>query len=104
MTTPHPLSSRLARMERAFQENFSIHYLEIENESAKHSGHYSGDGETHWRVLIVAQDFQGVSRAQRHQKVNSLLAEEFNQGLHALSLQLFDPQEWEKKSSEHFKG
>lgn len=96
------LSSRLARLERAFQENFRITYLEIENESLKHSGHFSGDGETHWRVLLVAENFLGLSRVQRHQKVNQLLQDEFSSGLHALSLKLLDPKEWDLLQDAHF--
>lgn len=95
-------TSRLARLERAFQENLQLQYLEIENESAKHAGHYSGDGETHWRVLLVATEFRGLSRVQRHQRVNNLVKSEFESGLHALSLQLFTPEEWESKKNQHF--
>lgn len=95
-------SSRLARFERALQGKFKVEYLEIENESAKHSGHYSGDGESHWRILLVTPDFKGQSRVQRHQRINDLLRAEFEQGLHALSLQLLDSEEWTLKKVGHF--
>jgi BolA protein len=96
------LSSRLARLERIFRTNLTLVYFEIENESAKHSGHYSGDGETHWRVLLVARDFQGLSRVQRHQRVNELVKLEFELGLHALALKLLDAEEWERIKITHF--
>ncbi len=95
-------SRRLARFERAIQENFNVEYLEIENESAKHSGHYSGDGESHWRILLVTPDFKGLSRVQRHQSINSLFIAEFEQSLHALSLQLLDSEEWAQKKGPRF--
>ncbi len=87
-------TSRLARLEHIFRVNFIVKYLEIENQSAQHSGHYSGDGESHWRVLLVSQDFSGLSRIQRHQKVNGILKHEFEQGMHAMTLQLLEPSEW----------
>lgn len=95
-------SSRLVRFERTFRENLSIVYIEIENESAQHAGHYSGDGETHWRVLIAAEEFRGLPRVQRHQKMNELVKEEFARGLHALSLQLYDPDEWQRNKQNYF--
>lgn len=96
------LNLRMARFERAIQSHFAAVYFEIENESAQHSDHYSGDGESHWRILIVAPEFTGLSRVQRHQKFNQLVQDEFAKGLHALSLQLLDPQEWETKKVSHF--
>lgn len=94
--------SRLVRFEKIFRENLQIIYLEIENESASHSGHYDGDGESHWRVLIVADNFKDQARVLRHQLVNDLVKDEFSAGLHALTLQLFDASEWEKKKQNHF--
>ena len=92
-------SSRLVRLERLFQTNLSLVYLEIENESFHHANHYVGDGETHWRVLVVAPEFRGLSRLQRHQKINQWVQAEWENGLHALALQVYDPEEWEKRKA-----
>ncbi|MCF9035208.1 BolA family protein, partial [Acinetobacter nectaris] len=52
-------------------------HLEIINESANHGGYYPGK-ESHFKVIIVSQIFQGMRAVQRHQKVygavQSLLA------------------------------
>jgi stress-induced morphogen len=47
-------------------------------------------------VALVSPSFTGKSAIQRHRLVNSLLKEEFDtMGLHALSLRLKTPEEWE---------
>lgn len=88
---------RTRRMEDKLKQNLSLSFFKIENESQQHSDHYSGDGETHYKMLLVSPDFRGLSRIQRHQKVNQVLLNEFQEGLHALSLQVFSPEEWEKQ-------
>jgi hypothetical protein len=49
-------------------------------------------------VAIVSSAFASKTAIQRHRMVNSLLKDEFdNMGLHALSLRLKTPEEWEKE-------
>jgi stress-induced morphogen len=67
--------------------------LTIENESHKHAGHVgvselNGSQETHFRVKIVANCFEGLSLVKRHQLVYTLLGQEMKNGIHALSLDL----------------
>lgn len=62
--------------------------LEVLDESHLHAGH-SGSregGETHFRVRIVAEAFNGKSRLERHRLVNTLLAAELRGGVHALAI------------------
>ncbi|MBL8542218.1 MAG: BolA family transcriptional regulator [Hyphomonadaceae bacterium] len=69
--------------------------LELEDESARHAGHAGArpGGETHYRLRMVAQAFDGLSRVARQRLVYGALREEFDTGLHALSLDLKTPQE-----------
>ncbi|MBY0355094.1 MAG: BolA family transcriptional regulator, partial [Rickettsiales bacterium] len=60
--------------------------LEIFNDSAKHAGHAGAGVETHFRVYMVAEEFQGLSRVERHRRINAALAPEFARGLHALQI------------------
>lgn len=51
---------------------------------------------TDFAVAIVSSEFAGKTQIARHRLVNSLLKDEFdNMGLHALSLRLKTPEEWE---------
>ena len=69
--------------------------LHIVDESDQHAGHAGAhpEGETHFRVTIVAESFDGLSRIERHRKVNALLATELAGTLHALTLKTLTPGE-----------
>lgn len=72
-------------------------HLEIINESANHGGYYPGK-ESHFKVIIVSQIFQGMRAVQRHQKVygavQSLLAAGGG-SIHALALHTYSEGEWD---------
>tara|TARA_B100000925_G_scaffold98745_1_gene72195 strand:- start:133 stop:447 length:315 start_codon:yes stop_codon:yes gene_type:complete len=69
-------------------------HLEVINESHMHN--VPKDSESHFKLLVVAEDFQSQNRVQRHRTINGLLAEELNGPVHALSMHLFSPQEWQQ--------
>lgn len=88
---------RFQRIEKKLRESFqSIVELKIEDESHNHSGRKGT--ESHFSIFLVSRDFSGQTRIQRHGTVNSLLAEEFKKGLHALSLKLLTPEEFTKQN------
>lgn len=70
----------------------TIEHIELVNESHMHSG--PADAETHFKLTCVAQEFAGLSRVKRHQKVYGIVAEQLQSGVHALALHLFSPEEW----------
>jgi BolA protein len=69
--------------------------LEIENDSARHSGHAgdNGTGESHFNVVIQAQVFEGTPKVARQRMVYRTLAEELAGPLHALSVKALAPGE-----------
>ncbi|KAL4455430.1 hypothetical protein ABPG74_012582 [Tetrahymena malaccensis] len=79
------------------QQAFKPQYFQIENESHKHS--VPKGSETHFKLVIVSDDFSGLSKVQCHQKIYSLLQPEFQMGLHALSLMTKTANEWNQDSS-----
>lgn len=90
------------REARLFQALQALNPLEliIENESHLHSR----GQDSHFKILIVSESFEGLSRVERHQKINQELKEEFDQGLHALTLRALTPSEFEKMSPSDFKS
>ncbi|MCO5135349.1 MAG: BolA family transcriptional regulator [Phyllobacteriaceae bacterium] len=70
--------------------------LEIVNESHLHAGHqetFDGTGETHLRIRIVADAFEGLSRIERHRRLNALVTAEMDKGLHAIAIEAKAPSE-----------
>lgn len=66
--------------------------------AARAAGHPGATGEggrieTHFFVEVVSDKFQGLPTIKRHRAVNSMLQDEFDAGLHALSLRLKTPAE-----------
>ncbi len=90
-------------IEAKLKARFAPERLEIINESHLHAGHhhvasgheeiFDGNGETHFRVRIVAPEFANMSRVERHRAVNELLAPELEAGLHALAIEPAAPGE-----------
>lgn len=69
--------------------------LNVIDESHHHAGHghHHPDGETHFRVEVVSAAFEGKSRVERHRLVNTLLADELANRVHALAITAKTPQE-----------
>lgn len=71
--------------------------LRIENESPRHN--VPNGSETHFKIVAVSKLFETLRPLARHRLVNKLLASEFASGLHALSLHLYTPDEWQRQTS-----
>jgi BolA family transcriptional regulator, general stress-responsive regulator len=69
-------------------EAFAPQSLKVVDESHRHEGHagHQAGGETHFRVHIVSDAFQGKSRVERHRMINNALAGELQSGVHALAI------------------
>lgn len=85
------MSARESRISQILSTALVPVYLEIEDESHMHSGPRS---ETHFKVLIVSEKFEGKSRVDRQRMVNDLLKVELQTGLHALTQKTLTPGEW----------
>lgn len=92
--------NRFNRIQSLVQENLKPLHLELENESSQHS--VPPGSETHFKLLVVAQDFQGLSRVDRQRLIHALLDQEFKVGLHALTIRALTPEEWEKQNPDSF--
>ncbi len=70
-------------------------HLEVVNESGNHN--VPAGSESHFKVTMVADAFEGESLVKRHQRLYQLLAEELKSGVHALAMHLYTPAEWREK-------
>lgn len=80
------------KIRKKLELHLNISLLEVVNESPNHQ--VPEGAETHFRVLIVSSDFQGLSVVQRHQKVYQILEEELKGPVHAFSQKTMTPEEW----------
>lgn len=86
-------------MKRKIEEALKPARLHVTDDSGRHAGHagHHPQGESHFTIEIVAEAFTGLSRVDRHRKVNTLLAEELAGRVHALALTLLTPEEAAKR-------
>lgn len=76
-------------------ERFALESLEIINDSASHAGHAGANetGETHFRIVLVSIDFEGLNRVARHRQVFDTLDDLLSGPVHALSITALTPSE-----------
>ena len=79
------------------EQVFAPAYLEVVNESASHS--VPEGSESHFKVVLVSEQFLGKSAVQRHQSVYAVVAEQLRESVHALALHTYAPNEWDDKKS-----
>lgn len=72
--------------------------LSVENESHMHS--VPPNSETHFKVVIVSDVFEGLSRVKRQQLVYKVLSEEIAGPIHALAQHTYTPKQWAEKNGD----
>lgn len=85
--------TRAERLGQLLDEALSPSQLDVVDESHQHSA----GRESHFNVLVVSAAFDGAGRVERHRRVHEALASEFSAGLHALTLTLLTPAEYERR-------
>ncbi|KAM0063701.1 putative BolA protein [Helianthus debilis subsp. tardiflorus] len=91
------LGSRGQRILEILKRELAPVELEVKDVSYQHAGHAgvrgSNNGETHFELKVVSKEFEGKSMVKRHRRVYSLLEDELENGLHALSIDAKTPTE-----------
>lgn len=89
-------------IEEKILKAYDPEFWAVVNESHMHSaplGH-----ESHFKVLIVSDSFQGMNRVKRQQQVFQLLDSERLAGIHALSMRLLTVQEYSQNGADGFQS
>jgi BolA protein len=87
MTMQNTIESRL-------NDTFGTEFLEVQNESHMHN--VAPGSESHFKVTIVSQQFEGLMLIKRHRLVNKALEQELQQ-IHALALHTMTASEWAER-------
>jgi BolA protein len=94
MTNAAPVQRALLT---ALNDAFSPAHLEVINESHMHN--VPAGSETHFKVVIVADAFDGQNLVKRHRVVHKAVERELAGPVHAFSVHAFAPAQWEAKLS-----
>ncbi|BFM48284.1 BolA/IbaG family iron-sulfur metabolism protein [Marinomonas sp. THO17] len=83
------------QIEGVLTEAFAVHHMTLLNESHMHN--VPLDSESHFKLILVSDDFIGKRAVQRHQQIYSVLHEEMHL-IHALALHPYTIEEWQKRN------
>ena len=88
-----------AIIQKKLVDAFSPIHLDVVNESYKHN--VPEGSESHFKVIIVSDKFNSLLRIKRHRAVNSVLAHELAEKIHALAIHAYTKKEWDKHYAEN---
>ena len=73
-------------------------HLEVIDESRNHN--VPPGSESHFKLVVVSDSFTDQALIARHRKINSILADELQNRIHALAIHAYSPQEWQDKNAQ----
>jgi BolA protein len=80
-------------------QDLSPTHLEVINESSGHGGYFPGK-ESHFKVIVVSDSFDGLRLVQRHQKIYAAAGDLLAPSrIHALAIHAFVPSEWQGQAT-----
>ena len=84
--------NRKKKIELILKKNFLAWKVKVNDVSTLHKGHnnYDGNNETHFSIILNMNNQNKESRLTIHRKINELLKDEFNLGLHALEIKIIN--------------
>ncbi|MEZ5476754.1 MAG: BolA/IbaG family iron-sulfur metabolism protein [Thiolinea sp.] len=77
------------QIETKLQQAFNPEVLEVVNESHMHN--VPPGSESHFKVTIVSDEFEGKALVARHRMINKALSAELDGQIHALALHTLTP-------------
>ncbi len=87
-----------SKIEDKLAEGLTLQHLDVVNESGNHN--VPAGSESHFKVVLVSEDFAGEKLIARHRAVNQLLRDELANDIHALAIHTYTPEEWQRKHGE----
>ena len=83
------------QIEAKLRQALNPNTLDVINESHLHN--VPPGSESHFKAVIVSEQFAGKRLVARHRMVNEVLAAELTGGIHALALHTLTPEEYKQK-------
>jgi BolA protein len=91
------MNNRVERIRARLERVLSPIHLEVIDDSAAHAGHAGAikSGGGHFFATIVSESFAGKSPVMRHKMVYEALGELMATDIHAFSMKVFSPAEFQ---------
>ena len=83
------------QIEEKLAKNIDASFIEVVNETHMHN--VPADAESHFKVTVVSNEFEGKMLIARHRQINALLKDEIAQ-IHAIALHTMTDDEYFKKA------
>jgi BolA protein len=80
------------KIEESLKTGISSLFIEVINESPNHN--VEDGAESHFKVIVVSDDFENMRQVQRHQLIYKVLSEEMKL-IHAIAIHPFTKTEWD---------
>lgn len=61
---------------------------------------HSAGTESHFKVIVVSEEFAGKRLLQRHREINEILKDELANHIHALAMHTYTPEEFTEHDGE----
>ena len=80
--------SKRQEIEKSLRDAFEPRELEVVDDSESHRGHagFREGGESHFNVLLRAEQFGDMSRVARHRAIHAALGPKLIAEIHALAI------------------
>lgn len=85
-------------IEQKLADGIALKHLEVINESGNHN--VPPGSESHFKVILVADEFIGQRLVARHRRVNEILADELRGSVHALAIHTYTEDEWRARNGD----
>ncbi len=84
--------SMQAEIEARLLAELNPPYMRVINESNNHN--VPPGSESHFKLVLVSDKFDGKNLLARHRLINSILKNELQNGIHALAMHTYTESEW----------
>ncbi|MBE0421159.1 transcriptional regulator [Pseudoalteromonas haloplanktis] len=84
------------QIEEKLAAGIECKHLNVVNESHMHSA----GTESHFKVIVVSEEFAGKRLLQRHREINEILKDELANHIHALAMHTYTPEEFTEHDGE----
>ncbi len=86
-----------SQIEQRIKDKIDVTNMTLENESHMHN--VPAGSESHFKLVLTSNDFEGKRLVQRHQLIYAALEDEMTK-IHALAMHLYTVDEWAKRNQE----